>query len=154
MRDSEPNPQTKNASLISQVRRLARTLHIAKRTEEAYVGWITRFLVFHRDQRGEWIHPLQLGSPEINEFLSHLAVDRNVAASTQNQALSALLFLYSKILKVDIQFDAVRAKKPSKLPVVLSPSEVARILELVHPKPKKLICSLLYGCGLRVIGAT
>ena len=153
MRDSEPNPQTKNASLISQVRRLARTLHIAKRTEEAYVGWITRFLVFHRDQRGEWIHPLQLGCPEINEFLSHLAVDRNVAASTQNQALSALLFLYSKILKVDIQFDAVRAKKPSKLPVVLSPSEVARILELVQPKPKKLICSLLYGCGLRVMEA-
>ena len=93
MRDSEPNPQTKNASLISQVRRLARTLHIAKRTEEAYVGWITRFLVFHRDQRGEWIHPLQLGSPEINEFLSHLAVDRNVAASTQNQALSVRSFL-------------------------------------------------------------
>jgi len=139
--------------LISQVRRLARTLHIAKRTEEAYVGWITRFLVFHRDQRGEWTHPLQLGSTEINEFLSHLAVDRNVAASTQNQALSALLFLYSKILKVDIQFDAVRAKRPSKLPLVLSPSEVARILELVQHKPKKLICSLLYGCGLRVMEA-
>lgn len=135
------------------MRRLARTLHIAKRTEEAYVGWITRFLVYHRDQRGEWTHPLQLGNTEINEFLSHLAVDRNVAASTQNQALSALLFLYSKILKADIQFDAVRAKRPSKLPVVLSPSEVSRILELVQPKPKKLICSLLYGCGLRVMEA-
>jgi integron integrase len=153
LHDSEPNPPSKNASLINQVRRLARTLHIAKRTEEAYVGWITRFLVFHRDQRGEWVHPLQLGSPEINEFLSHLAVDRKVAASTQNQALSALLFLYSKILKVDIQLDAVRAKKPSKLPVVLSLSEVARILDLVQPKPKKLICSLLYGCGLRVMEA-
>jgi len=153
LHDAEPNPQSNNASLISQVRRLARTLHISKRTEEAYVGWITRFLVFHRDQRGEWTHPLQLGSTEINEFLSHLAVDRNVAASTQNQALSALLFLYSKILKVDIQFNAVRAKRPSKLPVVLSPSEVARILELVQPTPKKLICSLLYGCGLRVMEA-
>ncbi|MFN7843035.1 MAG: site-specific integrase [Pirellula sp.] len=81
--------RSENASLINRVRRLARTLHIATRTEEAYVGWINRFLVFHRDQRGEWVHPLQLGSPEINEFLSHLEVDRKVAVSTQNQALSA-----------------------------------------------------------------
>ncbi|XZE22291.1 integron integrase [Pirellulaceae bacterium SH449] len=153
MHEAEPNPQTKNASLITQVRRMARTLHVAKRTEEAYVGWINRYFIYHRDQRGDWVHPLQLGTPEINEFLTHLAVERKVAASTQNQALSALLFLYSKVLKVDFQLDAVRAKKPSKLPVVLSAPEVARILELVQPKPKKLICSLLYGCGLRLMEA-
>lgn len=126
MHDSEPDPPPKNASLINQVRRHARVLHIAKRTEEAYVGWITRFLVFHRNQRGEWVHPIQLGSQEVNEFLTYLAVERKVAASTQNQALSALLFLYSKILKVDSRLEAVRAKKPSKLPVVLSTIEVAR----------------------------
>lgn len=153
MHDSEPNQSSKNASLIDQVRRHARTLHIAKRTEKAYIGWITRFLIFHRNQRGEWVHPVQLGSREINDFLTYLAVERKVAASTQNQALSALLFLYSKILKVDFQLNAVRAKKPSKLPVVLSTSEVSRILNLVQPKPKKLICSLLYGCGLRVMEA-
>lgn len=126
MHDSEPDPPPKNASLINQVRRHARVLHIAKRTEEAYVGWITRLLVFHRNQRGEWVHPIQLGSQEVNEFLTYLAVERKVAASTQNQALSALLFLYSKILKVDSRLEAVRAKKPSKLPVVLSTIEVAR----------------------------
>ena len=104
---------SKNDGLISQVRRLARTMHIAKRTEEAYVGWITRFLVYHRDLNGAWIHPIQLGSPEVNAFLSHLAVERKVAASTQNQALSALLFLFTKVLKVDIKFDAIRAKKRS-----------------------------------------
>jgi integron integrase len=144
---------SKNDGLISQVRRLARTMHIAKRTEEAYVGWITRFLVYQRDLNGAWIHPIQLGSPEVNAFLSHLAVERKVAASTQNQALSALLFLFTKVLKVDVKFDAIRAKKPSKLPVVLSASEVARILECIQPRPKKLIGSLLYGCGLRLMEA-
>jgi integron integrase len=153
LNDSEPNPETENASLITQVRRTARALHVAKRTEEAYVGWIKRYFIFHRDQRSDWVHPLQLGTPEVNAFLTHLAVERKVAASTQNQALSALLFLYSKVLKVDFQLDAVRAKKPSKLPVVLSAPEVSRILKLVQPKPKKLICSLLYGCGLRLMEA-
>ena len=90
MNESDRNSQSKNDGLISQVRRLACTMHIAKRTEEAYVGWITRYLVYHRDSRGDWIHPLQLGSSDVNDFLSYLAVERRVAASTQNQALSAL----------------------------------------------------------------
>ena len=88
MDESDSDSMSKNDGLISQVRRLARTMHIAKRTEDAYVGWITRFLVYHRDLNGAWIHPLQLGSPEMNAFLSHLAVERKVAASTQNQALN------------------------------------------------------------------
>jgi hypothetical protein len=98
-----------------QVRRTASALHVVKRVEEAYVGWIKRYFIFHRDQRGDWVHPLQPGTPKINEFLTHSAVERKVAASTQNQALSALLFLYWKVLKVDFQLDAERAKKPSKL---------------------------------------
>ena len=88
MDESDSDSMSKNDGLISQVRRLARTMLIAKRTEEAYVGWITRFLVYQRDLNGAWIHPLQLGSPEVNAFLSHLAVERKVAASTQNQAVS------------------------------------------------------------------
>ena len=119
------------SKLIEQVRRTARTLHVAKRTEEAYVGWISRYLIYHRDQQGKWVHPLELGSTAVNEFLSHLAVERRVAASTQNQALSALLFLYVKILKSEIKIDAVRAKRPTKMPVVLSPAEVAKILDSV-----------------------
>lgn len=77
---ARPKLAVKNENIISQVRRLARTMHIAKRTKEAYVGWITRFLVHYRDKKGEWIHPLKLGSAEVNNFLTYLAVDRHVAA--------------------------------------------------------------------------
>jgi site-specific recombinase XerD len=87
----------------------------------------------------------------VNEFLTHLAVDRSVAASTQNQALSALLFLYTKVLKLEIKFDAIRAKRPEKMPVVLSPSEVARILENIASPTKQLMGYLMYGAGLRVM---
>jgi len=150
---SDPASLLKDSKLIEQVRHTMRTLHVAKRTEEAYVSWIARYLIFHRDRRGEWVHPSLLGSSGINEFLTYLAVDRRVAASTQNQALSALLFLYSKILKSEIQIDAVRAKRPSKLPVVLSTVEVAKILACVQPTPKRLMCSLMYGGGLRLMEA-
>lgn len=141
------------SKLIAEVRRLARTMHISKRTEEAYVGWISRYLIFHRDRHGKWVHPLELGSPDVNAFLSHLAVERQVAASTQNQALSALLFLYTKILKSDLKIEAIRAKSPSRLPVVLSQHEVAKVLEAVQPRPKKLMCCLMYGAGLRLMEA-
>ncbi|OWU66133.1 MAG: hypothetical protein CBB60_001105 [Armatimonadetes bacterium Cent15-Ar3] len=141
------------SKLIEQVRRTARTLHVAKRTEEAYVGWISRYLIYHRDQQGKWVHPLELGSTAVNEFLSHLAVERRVAASTQNQALSALLFLYVKILKSEIKIDAVRAKRPAKMPVVLSSAEVSKILDAVQPRPKRLMCCLMYGGGLRLMEA-
>ncbi|MBM3966573.1 MAG: integron integrase [Planctomycetes bacterium] len=141
------------SKLVDQVRRIARTLHVAKRTEEAYVGWISRYLIYHRDQQGKWVHPLELGSTAVNEFLSHLAVERRVAASTQNQALSALLFLYVKILKSEIKIDALRAKRPTKMPVVLSAAEVAKILDSVQPRPKRLMCCLMYGAGLRLMEA-
>jgi integron integrase len=149
----EESDPFKDSKLIQQVRRTMRTLHIAKRTEEAYVGWIIRYLIYHRHRQGEWVHPSLLGNDGINAFLTHLAVDRHVAASTQNQALSALLFLYTKILQLEIRIDAIRAKRPSKLPVVLSQAEVAKILECVQPRPKKLLCSLMYGAGLRLMEA-
>ena len=107
---------------LDQVRNQFRLLHNSKRTEEAYVGWIRRYLQFTKVRHGQWIHPSQLGDEDINAFLSMLAVDRNVAASTQNQSLSALLFLYSKILKLNIKIDAVRAKSSQRLPVVLTPA--------------------------------
>ena len=142
--ESESLIAVMDSKLIDQVRRLARTLHVAKRTEEAYTGWISRYLVYHRDKQGKWVHPIELGSTAVNEFLTYLAVERHVAASTQNQALSALLFLYVKVLQSEMKIDAARAKRSCRLPVVLSPAEVAKILDAVQPRPKRLMCCLMY----------
>lgn len=153
MADSDPLSAFRDSKLMEQVRHTMRVMHVSKRTEEAYVRWIARFLLFHRDRRGEWAHPLVLGSEGVNEFLTYLAVEHQVAASTQNQALSALLFLYAKILNSEIRIEAVRAKKPAKLPVVLSLSEVAKLLEGIQPRTNRLMCSLMYGSGLRLMEA-
>ena len=130
-----------------------RALHVAKRTEEAYIAWIYRYLCFARDIHGQWVHPEKLGSQDVNAFLTYLAVERNVAASTQNQALAALLFLHTKFLGTELKFEAVRAKTSQKLPVVLSPSEVATLLQLIPTQPQHTIASLLYGAGLRLMEA-
>src|SRR5438045_658574 len=90
-----PNPKSK---LLDQVREVLRVKHYAIRTEEAYVDWITRFLKFHRAESGAWKHPREMGAVEIGAFLSHLAGTNHVAASTQNQALNALIFLYAEVL--------------------------------------------------------
>jgi integron integrase len=140
-------------ALLNEARRIMRTMHVAKRTEEAYIGWIYRYLIYHRDKNRHWVHPRDLGNDDVNEFLTHLAVDRSVAASTQNQALSALLFLYTKVLKLEIKFDAIRAKRPDKMPVVLSPAEVAKILEHIASPTMRLMGYLMYGAGLRVMEA-
>ena len=96
--------------LLDQVRDAIRLKHYSIRTEETYVDWIRRFILFHGKR-----HPRQMGTPEIEAFLTHLAVDRKVAASTQNQALNALLFLYRDVLKMNLgPVDAVRARKPSR----------------------------------------
>jgi integron integrase len=139
--------------LLQEVRNLIRALHMSIRTEEAYVQWIEQFLRFQRDKLGQWRHPGELGSDEVNEFLTHLAVQRKVAASTQNQALSALLFLYRKVLKQEIQFDAVRAQQPKRLPVVLSREEVRQLLAAIPPGIMRQIAGLMYGAGLRVMDA-
>ncbi len=150
---AEVEKAVKNSPLLRDVRSKMRALHVAKRTEVAYMAWIFRFLVFHKDRAGQWVHPLNLGNDDINAFLTHLAVDRNVSASTQNQALSALLFLYVKVLQSDVKFDAIRANRPKQLPVVLSIAEVQEILAAIPPGPHYTIACLMYGSGLRVMEA-
>ena len=116
-------PEKPRPCLYDNVIEVLRLHHYSLRTEEAYVGWIRRFIQFH-DGR----HPFLMGEPEVTAFLSHLAVDGHVAASTQNQALSALLFLYQHVLNVKLAWldEVVRAKRPKRLPVVLTRSEVQR----------------------------
>jgi integron integrase len=135
--------------LRDQVRDISRLRHLSARTEEAYWNWIKRFIVFHQKR-----HPREMGSEEITGFLTHLAVDGRVAASTQNQAFNALLFLYRQVLKLDMPDikGAVRARQPRKLPVVLTREETeAVIARLDHTN--RLIASLLYGSGLRLMEA-
>ena len=123
-----------------------RLKHYAYRTEQAYVDWITRFILFHHKR-----HPADLGRPEVQAFLTHLAVEKNVAASTQTQALSALLFLYRQVLRQDLDhIDALRAHQPRRLPSVLTRDETRRViggLKGVH----QLMAKLLYGSGLRLM---
>jgi integron integrase len=129
------------------VRAAIRLRHYSLRTEQAYVGWIRRYIRFHGVR-----HPDEMGSLEVVEFLSDLAVQGRVAASTQNQALSALLFLYREVLGRELEGldSAVRASTPRKLPVVLTRDEVLAILEDLEG-PMKLVAGLLYGSGLRLL---
>ena len=133
--------------LLDRVRDALRVRHYSLRTEQAYTHWIKRFILFH-DKR----HPESMGEPEITAFLTYLAVQRNVAASTQNQALSAILFLYKQVLKQDLDWldSIVRAKRPSRLPTVLTAQETQALLS--HLKgTNKLIAELLYGTGMRLM---
>ncbi len=131
--------------LLDRVRAALRARHYSRRTEEAYVAWMRRYIFFHGKR-----HPAEMGAPEITRFLTSLAVDGKVAASTQNQALSALLFLYREVLQVDLPWldDIVRAKRPQRLPVVLTRDEVRAILRRLQGAPR-LMAYLLYGAGLR-----
>lgn len=134
--------------LLDQVRETLRLKHYAYRTEQSYLDWITRYILFH-DKR----HPRDMGMPEIRAFLVHLAVEEHVAASTQTQALSALLFLYREVLQRDLDpldLETIRAQKPKRLPTVLTRAEVQRVLAQltgVH----LLMTRLLYGSGLRLM---
>lgn len=133
--------------LLDRVRLAIRTRHLSLRTEQAYVQWIRRFILFHHKR-----HPKDMGAGEIGAFLTHLAVDRRVSASTQNQALSALLFLYREVLRLQIGEveDVVRAKRLRSLPVVLTQDEVRRLFTHLHGT-QRLIGTLLYGSGLRLM---
>jgi len=117
--------KTTGKKLLDRVRDVIRLKHYSIRTEEAYVSWIKRYILFH-DVR----HPNEMGTAQVEAFLTHLAVEENVAASTQNQAFSALLFLYREVLHKDLDgpIDALRAKKPKRLPTVLTKEEVHRLL--------------------------
>jgi integron integrase len=132
--------------LIAVVREKMRTRHLALRTEQAYVQWLRRFIAFHRRK-----HPREVGAAGVEQFLTHLAVDRKVSAATQNQALQALLFVYRHVLEIDLPWlDGVtRAAQPKRLPVVLTRQEVHALLAQLQGTPW-LLASLLYGSGLRL----
>lgn len=133
--------------LLDQVRGRCRVRHLSRRTEQAYVGWIRRFILANGKR-----HPAQMGGAEVERFLSRLAVEGAVAASTQNQALSALLFLYREVLRRELPWmeSVVRARGQRRLPVVLTREEVERLL-LVLPAASRLQASLLYGTGMRLM---
>ena len=133
--------------LLDRVRLAMRAHHYSPRTEEAYVAWIKRFIFFHGKR-----HPTEMGAEEVTRFLSSLALDGRVAASTQNQALSALLFLYREVLQQDLPWleGVVRAKRPIRLPVVLTREEVQAVLGHLRGTPR-LMGTLLYGAGLRLL---
>ena len=135
--------------LLDLVRQRIVTLHYSIRTEQAYVDWIRRFILFH-DKR----HPREMGAEEVEAFLTHLAVTRRVSASTQRQARSALLFLYTQVLQIDLPWldGVVKAKQPERLPVVLSREEAAAVLRRMEGQ-QKLVAMLLYGAGLRLMEA-
>ncbi len=133
--------------LLDQVRLAIRTRHYSVKTEEAYIGWIKRFIFFHNKR-----HPAEMGEKEIALFLSSLASESHVSASTQNQALNAVLFLYREVLRKEIGYvnGVIRAKRPKRLPVVLTRQEVRSILALLDG-PEWMMGMLLYGAGLRLM---
>ena len=133
--------------LLDQVRNSIRTLHLSIRTEQAYLAWIKRFILFHHKT-----HPAQMREPHIEKFLTSLAVDEEVSSSTQNQALNAILFLYREVLhsKIGILHDIVRAKRTQRIPVVFSKEEIQSVLHHLSGT-SWLICALLYGSGMRLL---
>jgi len=137
--------------LLARVRQALRLRHYSRRTEEAYVGWVKRFVRFAGSR-----HPRELGQAEVTRFLSSLAVDRHVSASTQNQALSALVFLYRDVLDTPVGWLAalVRAKRPARVPMVLSREEVRRVLARLKGRGTSgLVAGVLYGTGMRLLEA-
>jgi integron integrase len=142
-----PAPEQGKPKLLDRVRQLMRLRHYSLRTEEAYIGWIRRYILFH-DKR----HPRELDEKHVSEFLSNLAIKGHVAAATQNQALNALLFLYKEVLQRELGFvgNVLRVKRPPKAPVVLSPSEVRTVLSQLDGQ-YRMMAQLLYGSGLRLL---
>jgi integron integrase len=135
--------------LLEQVRRTIRVRHYSRETEKTYLHWIERFIRFHAGA-GTWRHPQDLDAADVAAFLTDLAVRHRVAASTQNQALNAIVFLYRHVLAQDLgDIDAVRAKRPRRIPVILSRAEVAAFFDQMHG-PSRLMAQLMYGSGLRV----
>lgn len=144
-----PSPDTVATAkrLVDNLCEALRTLHYSRRTERAYVYWVRRFVTHYRHR-----DPAGMGADEIRSFLSHLAVNQRVSASTQNQALCALVFLYGRVLGLDLGSleDVEWAKAPRRLPVVLTRGEVKSLLEAINGVPR-LVCRILYGAGLRLV---
>jgi len=143
----EPHVAPQRPRLLDRLREKLRVKHYSIRTEHAYVDWVKRFIRFH-DTR----HPAEMGAEEVERFLTHLAVEGRVAASTQNQAKSALLFLYREVLEVELPWldGVITAKTPRRLPVVLTQEEVAAVLERMNGTVG-LVARLLYGSGMRLL---
>ena len=141
----KPNPEYR---LMDQVREVLRYYHYAYRTEQSYSSWILQYVKFYGDK----IHPKDMGKNEVEGFLSHLAEKKNVAASTQKQALNALIFLYKKVLDIDLGdgIATTRSKRRLNLPTVLTQKEVSRLFDNMKGK-HALMAKLLYGCGLRLL---
>ena len=133
--------------LLDLVREKLRAKHYSYRTEQQYLAWIRRFIVYHGKR-----HPAEMAAPEVEQFVSSLAIEHHVAASTQNQALSAILFLYRQALGVDLPWleNIVRARTPVRIPVVLSHQEVQKLLTHLDGQ-HHLIAQLMYGAGLRLM---
>jgi integron integrase len=146
MDEDTRNPQPARPRLLEQVRAAIRRRHYSYRTEEAYVQWIKRYIYFHGKR-----HPQEMGEPEVTAFLNYLGGERNVAAATQNQALSAIIFLYGEVLRQPLPWlDGLeRARRPARIPTVLTAEEVQRLLGRMQGT-KWLMASLLYGAGLRL----
>jgi len=143
----EINDAARPPRLLDRVREANRLRHGSRSTEKSYIAWIRRYIVFHGKR-----HPAEMGAAEVAQFLSSLAVEGKVAASTQNQALSALLFLYRHVLHQDLPWleDVVRARRPKHLPVVLTRDEVRAVISKLAGTAR-LMATLLYGSGLRVL---
>jgi integron integrase len=137
---------SKEPKLLEQVRNVIRVKHYTLNTERSYLPWIKRFLLFHKKR-----HPASMGEREINEFLTHIAVNGNIAANTQNQALNAIVFFYKEVLKKKIGDigDVPRAKKHKRIPVVFTKEEAKKVIGQLDGT-NKLMASLLYGSGLRL----
>ena len=144
--DESRNPSHK-PKLLDQLREALRSRHYSRRTEEAYVRWVRRFVQFHGMR-----HPVEMAESEINAFLTHLALKRHVSASTQNQALSALLFLYRYVLgrQIGDLEHVIRARKPQRLPIVMTRDEVRTVMRRLSGE-KWLLAALMYGSGLRLM---
>jgi len=144
--DTTGHPRHEPPRLLDRVSDAAIARHLSANTRKTYIRWIRRFVLFHRKR-----HPRDMGVAEVNAFLTHLAVEGHVSASTQNQALSALLFLYGPVLEQPLGLleGVVRAKRPKRLPVVLTPEEVSRVLTRLDGVPL-MVALLLYGAGMRL----
>jgi integron integrase len=138
--------QNQPRKLLDQVSDAIRTKHYSYRTEQTYIDWIKRYILYHGKR-----HPKDMGAPEIQAFITHLAVEKNVAASTQNQALSAILFLYRQVLQIEMEIpsDLIRAEKSKTLPVVLTQREALAVIGKMSGTTQ-LMAKILFGSGLRL----
>jgi integron integrase len=143
--------------LLDRLRHVALRRHLAKNTIDCYSRWVLDFLSFHRTQNGEWNHPSALSAPHVESFLTHLARDRHLSASSQNQATNAIVFLYKQVLIDELpgdhlgRFAAERSRRPAHIPTVLSTTEIQQLIEAVlEESMHRLMIQLLYGTGIRV----